>query len=158
MNDKTQYTISRFINKVYGTIGQKRTAPEAIANCLAKLECEMNNTAKHVQDLNGIEYPTTGTHNVCIRVAISDNGFTTETFIAGATELETAKIAADSGVKSLCRQIGGLKRGLVIIYYLILGTYDFDSRTFIRNTAPDAEEIACVEVNISKDGTAFKLA
>lgn len=128
--DQTKYAITKFISKVYTAMGQKKTADVAICRMVDKFLCCVNLRSEKVMDMNGLEYPTTGRHNMCCRVAVLSTGSsTTDLFIYGGTEMETAIRASESATKSLCRQIGEIG-GFVQVYYTILGTYDFDNKVF----------------------------
>jgi hypothetical protein len=156
--EATRYSITKFINKVYGAIGQKKTADEAINNIVNQFMAVTNMRSKKVLDFNLVEYPTTGTHNVCVRVAVLHEtgfSFTTNLFIKGITEAETVAVAADTGVKSLCRQIGTIS-GIINIFYIIIGTHNFDKQIFSALPV-NTDNIQCALVQLKGESNSFQL-
>ena len=67
-------------------------------------------------------------------------------------------MAANTGVQSLCRQVGRLTRGAVDVFYIILGTFNYDNGIFTLNPAADAKDIRQVSVQLTHNGNSFNLA
>ncbi len=155
--------VTDFIEEVYYNFGQSKHTETAITNGLLKLQMEMSlRLGQRVMDMNGNQSPITGTHNVCVRTAVLIRGdnisYTTNSFIGGTTEMETATMAANTAIQSLCRQVGRLTRGDFTVFYIILGTFNYDNGIFTLNPAADAKDVCQVSVELTHNGNSFKLA